>query len=76
MQATDKHIFSLRICLYIVFCNNYLESFALYKCKIVVYISKYLVLFLMAHFIRQPLTKVLERIKQSKNQTIPMMCGN
>lgn len=68
MQATDKHIFSLCIRLYMVFCKNYLQSFALYKCNaIVVNISKYSVLFLMVDFIRQPLTKVLERIKQPNN---------
>jgi len=52
-QDTDKHIFSLHIHLYMVFTEN--EYFALHKCiAIVVYISKYVVLFLMADFIRQP----------------------
>lgn len=50
-----------------VFCKKGLESFALYKCNVVINFSKYLVLFLMADFIRQPLTKVLGRIKQSNN---------
>jgi len=49
-----------------VFTEN--EYFALHKCiAIVVYISKYVVLFLMADFIRQPWTKALERIKCSNN---------
>lgn len=44
------------------------EFFALCKSNVIaVIVSKYLVLILMADFNRKPLTKVLERIKQSNN---------
>lgn len=66
MQATDEHMFYVLICMW--YFVKMSEFFALYKSNvIVVIISKYLALFLMADFIRQPLTKVLEIIKQSSN---------
>lgn len=66
MQATDERMFYILICMW--YFVKMSEFFALYKSNvIVVIISKYLALFLMADFIRQPLTKVLEIIKQSSN---------
>lgn len=38
MQAPEKHVFSLHVHLYMVFCKNDLESFALYKCNAIMVI--------------------------------------